>query len=441
MPRKRSAKPTDRKKRNDKVYVLPSLMIHGQSRDKHWDYRHHVVPPLSASTAYRLDSAARGAKGFAEFGGPDAANERPIYIYDRLGEPTRDMLEESLATAERTDIAVTFASGMAAVAAALGVCAQAGHHIVAHRVLYGSTFSLLHAWLPRFGVNSTLADLKNAAAIRKAIRPSTRVVYFETPANPNLELIEFAVVRAAVDAANRSRREAEHIHIVVDNTFATPFCQRPIEQGVDLVVHSLTKNVCGFGTDMGGAVAGAKKFLTPLLSYRKDFGGVLSPKAAWPILVYGLSTLALRVRKQEETAQAVAEYLERHPAVARVAYPGLKSFPQHTLARRQMTDFNGNFAPGSLVYCVLKGSGAAGQRRAAKLIDRLARDSYCITLAVSLGQVRTLIEHPSSMTHSMVPLKEQVEEGIDPAGVRLSIGLEDPADIIGDLERALKAIR
>ena len=422
-----------------KVYAVPSILIHGHTRDKHWDYRHHVVPPQSSSTAYRLITAERGAKGFAEFGLDDESGHgrAPIYIYDRLAEPTRDMLEETLATSERGEIAVAFASGMAAISAALSICAVTGHHIVAHHVLYGSTYSLMGTWLPRFHVGTTLTDLNNPAALRKSIRKNTRVVYFETPANPNLELIDIAGVKKVVDEVNQWRQDAERIHIIVDNTFASPFCQRPIEHGADIVVHSLTKNICGFGTDMGGVVIGARRYQSALLSYRKDFGGVLSPKNAWPILVYGLPTLAIRVKRQEQAAQAVAEFLSQHPKVKSVHYPGLKNFPQHELARRQMTDYDGNFAPGSLVYFILKGSHREARARAARLIDRVARDSYTITLAVSLGQIRTLIEHPSTMTHSSVPLDRQIAEGIDPGGVRLSIGLEDAGDLIQDLGRAL----
>jgi methionine-gamma-lyase len=424
------------------LYSMPSLLIHGYARDKHWDYRHHVVPPLSSSTAYRLDSAARGARGFAEFGAElDGEDGRPpIYIYDRLAEPTRDMLEESLATAERGEIAVTFASGMAAVSAALMICARGGDHIVAHRVIYGSTYSLLTQWLPKFNVGVGMVDLNVEGGLQAAIQKNTRVVYFETPANPNLELIDMGMVRRVVGLANVDRKPNERIHILVDNTFASPFCQRPIEHGADLVIHSLTKSICGFGTDMGGVVIGARSYLPALLSHRKDFGGVLSPKAAWPILVYGLSTLALRVKRQERTALAVAEFLTQHAKVKVVKYPGLLSFPQYGLARKQMTDYNGNFAPGSLVYFVLKGAHAKARALAEKLIDRIARESYTITLAVSLGQIRTLVEHPSSMTHSMVPLDKQVSEGIDPGGVRLSIGLEDPGDLIKDLGRALKTL-
>jgi cystathionine beta-lyase/cystathionine gamma-synthase len=434
------------KKHNSRkdVYTIPSLLIHGHTRDKHWDYSHHVVPPLSSSTAYRLSSAARGARGFAEYGLETSPGSKrgqaPIYIYDRLAEPTRDMLEEALATAERGEIAVTFASGMAAVAAGLSICAQTDQHIIAHNVIYGSTYSLLTQWMPKYRIGVTLTNLRDPIALRRAIRGNTRIVYFETPANPNLELIDIAAIRQIVAEDNARRPEKDRIHILVDNTFASPFCQRPIEQGADLVIHSLTKSVCGFGTDMGGVVIGARKYLPPLLSYRKDFGGVLSPKAAWPILVYGLSTLALRVKRQEQTALAVAEFLAQHPKVKAVHYPGLLSFPQYGLARRQMTDYDGNFAPGSLVYFIVKGPLQKARKLAEKLIDRIAQDSYTITLAVSLGQVRTLIEHPSSMTHSMVPLERQIREGIDPGGVRLSIGLEDAGDLIRDLGKALSRI-
>jgi cystathionine beta-lyase/cystathionine gamma-synthase len=432
------AKAKRSKPRRRDTYSVPSVLIHGNARDEHWDYRHHVVPPMSCSTTYRLDSTARGARGFAEFGQDGAARHAPIYIYDRLAEPTRDMLEEALAVAERGEIAVTFSTGMAAIAAALGICAVSGHHIVAHRVLYGSTYSLMLNWLPKFKISTTLVDLNNEARFARSLRRNTRVVYFETPANPNLEMIDIAAIRRVVEKANVSRAADERIHIIVDNTFASPFCQRPLEQGADLVVHSLTKSICGFGTDMGGVVVGSRHYLPPLLSYRKDFGGVLSPKSAWPILVYGLSTLSVRVRRQEQTALAVAEFLEQHPRIREVHYPGLLSFPQHALARRQMTDYDGNFAPGILLYFILKGRPA--RALAEKLIDLIARDSYTITLAVSLGQVRTLVEHPSTMTHSSVPLAKQIEEGIDPGGVRLSIGLEDPGDLIKDLGRALSKI-
>jgi len=433
--------------RRSKVSEGPSphsLLIHGRSRDEHWDYRHHVVPPLTGSTSFRLESAERGARGFAEYAqeqvSPLRRQKAPIYIYDRLSEPTRDMLEEVLAVAESGEIGVCFATGMAAIAAAFGVTLGTGEHAVAHRVIYGSTYSLLTHWFPRYKMEASFVDMTRPGQLSKAFKANTRVVYFETPSNPNLELIDIAGVKREVDLANAKRPEAKKIRIVVDNTFATPFCQRPLEQGADLVVQSLTKNICGFGTDMGGAVIGARRWHSPLLQYRKDFGGVLSPKNSWPILVYGVPTLSLRVRHQERTALELAQFLEKHPKIGRVCYPGLPSFPQYNLARRQMVDYDGNFAPGTLVYFVLAGQPAPARKKAERLIDHLARHAYTITLAVSLGQIRTLVEHPSSMTHSSMPLAEQLKEGIDPGGVRLSIGLESVRDLTRDLANGLAKI-
>jgi methionine-gamma-lyase len=207
------------------------------------------------------------------------------------------------------------------------------------------------------------------------------------------------------------------------------------------VAESLTKNIGGFGTDMGGAVIGPKLLEPDLLLYRKDFGGVLSPKAAWPALVYGLPTLALRSRQQIATAKVVAEHLERDPRVAQVIYPGLPSHPQHALARRQMVGFYGEPAPGSLLYFTLRGEGEEARMRGARMMDALATRAYSITLAVSLGQIRTLVEHPASMTHAAVPVERQLEAGIHPAGIRLSIGLEDPRDILADLDAAFDVAR
>jgi methionine-gamma-lyase len=221
---------------------------------------------------------------------------------------------------------------------------------------------------------------------------------------------------------------------LVDNTFATPFCQRPLTLGADVVAHSLTKNICGFGTDMGGAVVTTLDLESELLLYRKDFGGVLSPKNAWPILVYGLPSLELRMRKEEQNALEVAPFLEGHPKVASVSYPGLESFPQRALARRQMTDFDGTFAPSNMIYFVMKG----GDRSASRLVNHCAKHAYALTLAVSLGQIRTLIEKPTGMTHSALPAAVKKAGHLSPGGVRLSIGIEDPGDIIHDLREALK---
>ncbi|MBW7907007.1 MAG: PLP-dependent transferase [Phycisphaerae bacterium] len=415
-------------------------LIHGRGRSGKWDYDHHVVPPISSSATFRLDSAARGARGFEQFAhGDTPPGEHPIYIYDRLDEPTRAMLEENLAYAERGDFALCFASGMAAISAALATLMRAGDNLVAHKVLYGCTYSLLTNWLPRLDMQARLVDLTDPASIAQTADRRTRVVYFETPVNPDMTLIDIAAVRSAVDRLNVRRSADERIEIVVDNTFASPFCQRPLELGADVSCTSLTKAIGGFGTDIGGAVIGPGRLRDALLMYRKDFGGVLSPKAAWATLVYGLPSLAARMANYQKSAMRVARFLEEHPKVRRVRYPGLESFPQRELAHRQMLDEHGRFAPGSMLYFVLKDADERGES-GARLIDWIAQNSYCITLAVSLGQVKTLIECPYSMTHAALPEEAKRQRGIEPGGIRLSVGLEDWHDLVADLQAALDAV-
>jgi cystathionine beta-lyase/cystathionine gamma-synthase len=429
-------------KRHD--YRVETRLIHGRMHSEHWRYENHIVPPISSSAAYRLESAERGAEGFAEFANPDLdRNQQPtIYIYDRLDEPSRGMLEENLAIAEGGESCVTFATGMAAISAALGVLVKAGDSIVSHHTIYGCTYSLFTNWLPRFDVAVHFVDLTDLGALERLLAedPRVMVVYGESPSNPTLEILDLRAIAGVVAATNARRPPRRLVFTVLDNTFATPFCQRPLEHGFDIAVHSLTKNIGGFGTDMGGAVIGPRLLEPDLLLYRKDFGAALSPKAAWPALVYGLPTLALRARRQMETALVVARHLEGHPGVRRVSYPGLDSHPQHELAKRQMRDHEGRFAPGTMISFTLEGEGEEARRRGAELMDYLADHALTVTLAVSLGQIRTLIEHPSSMTHAAIPVEDQVEAGIEPGGIRLSIGLEHPDDIVADLERGFEAI-
>jgi cystathionine beta-lyase/cystathionine gamma-synthase len=419
-------------------YKIRTHLIHGDFDTSRWDFNHHLIPPISASSTYRLESVHRGAQGFVEFASEEAdvKGHAPIYIYDRLDEPTRGMLEENLSYAEGGDIAACFATGMAAISAAIGITTKTGDEIVAHHTLYGCTYSLMTNWLPRFGINTRFADLRDEKSFKDAVTERTRVVYFETPVNPTMDLIDIAEVRRWMDEARQGACNQERLLMIVDNTFATPYCQRPLSLGADLVAHSLTKDIGGFGTDMGGVVIGAKKYHTPLLMYRKDFGGVLSPKSAWPILVYGLPTLATRMSNQQKTAMHVAQFLAQHPQVERVSYPGLETFPQYELAHRQMTSYDGKFAPGSMLYFVLKGD----EKDADRFIDYIANHAYSITLAVSLGQIRTLIEEPYSMTHSALPDDVKRARGMEPGGIRLSIGLEDWHDITEDLRKAFEHI-
>ena len=432
--------------KDTKSYSVETHLIYGESQDPLWDYSHHLLPPISSSATYRLDSAQRGAQGFTEFAhSTDEVNvtsKAPIYIYDRLGEPNKDMLEGNLAYAEGGDIAVSFASGMGAVSAVLGILTGTGSEILAHETLYGCTYSLLTNWYPRLKIGTRFIDFTNLEEVKRNITKQTRVVYVESPVNPTLRLIDLAAVTQIVKEINAKRSAEDRIYTVVDSTFATPFCQRPIKLGIDFVVHSLTKAIGGFGTDIGGVVIGPQWSKDMLMLFRKDFGAVLSPKSAWPVLVQGLPSLAVRMRQMQETSMVVAKFLETCPEIESAHYPGLPSFNQFELAQRQMRDYDGNFAPGSMIYFVMKGNDPHDSLlRAERFINHIAKNAYCITLAVSLGNIRTLIEHPGSMTHSAIPADEQIAKGLDPGGIRLAIGLEKPGDIIRDLQCSLDETR
>jgi len=435
----------ENKKKNsvdDSQYSMDTRLIYGKNISDKWDYAHHVTAPISSSTTFRLDSVERGAQGFMQFANTEKyGNEAPIFIYDRLGEPNKDILEENLALVEKGETAVSFASGMGAISAVLGVLTKSGDEIITHSTLYGCTISLFNNWYPRYNIKVNPVDLTDLNTITNTVTDKTRVIYFETPANPNLDIIDLKKVCSMVKEINKTREEKDHIKVVVDNTFSTPFCQRPIEFGVDFVVHSLTKGIGGFGTDMGGVVIGPKKYRDMILLYRKDFGAVLNTKSAWAILTYGLPSLALRQRQQIQSAQKVAEFLENHPQIAFVNYPGLPSYKFHELAKKQMIDFDGNFAPGSMIYFALKGKNAAeSKENGRRFMDFVADNAYTMTLAVSLGHTRTLIEHPASMTHSVVPAEKLAERGIEPGGVRLAIGLDNVKDVIKDLAKALNSL-
>jgi cystathionine beta-lyase/cystathionine gamma-synthase len=428
---------------DDSKYSMQTHMIYGKSISKKWDYSHHVVAPISSSVIFRLDSVERGAEGFREFAnsnilGKDAV---PIYIYDRLGEPNKDMLEENLAYVERGEMAVTFATGMGAISGILGILTKSGDEIISHKTLYGCTYSLLNNWYPRYNIKFTPVDLTKTESLRQIITERTTVIYFESPSNPNLDIIDIGRIRVICDGINKCRNEENHIHIVVDNTFATPYCQRPIELGADFTIHSLTKGIGGFGTDMGGVVIGPNKYQDILLLYRKDFGAVLSTKAAWTVLTYGLPTLHLRISQQIKSAMVIAEFLNSHPKIEFVNYPGLPSYKFHELAKKQMRDYNNNFAPGSLIYFGLKGdNGYERKENGRKMMNFAAKNAYTMTLAVSLGHTRTLLEHPASMTHSMIPADKLSDLGIDPGGIRLAVGLENIDDLLTDLEKCLRII-
>ena len=370
-------------------------------------------PNLVLSTTFIADPAT----GFS-VEGLDA--EAP-YIYSRWGNPTVDQLEKKLATMEGAESAVAFGSGMAAITAVFLHLLSQGDHVIVSDITYAAASELCRDFLPRFGIEVTRVDLSDLDGLQTAIRPHTKLVYAETPCNPILRLTDIAEVGKIAHAAGAK--------LAVDSTFATPLASRPIELGADYVIHSLTKYLGGHGDAVGGAVLGLASDLTDL---RKKTairaGGVLSPFNAWLIL-RGIATFPLRMRAHEEGALAVARYLESHPKVSRVIYPGLASHPQHELANRQMRNFSG-----MLTFQVKDGPDAAGV---------LAEHLKIIHYAVSLGHHRSLVFYLKTADllessfklapHQELSYRDYAGDGI----FRLSVGIEAPQDLIDDLDQAL----
>ncbi len=379
---------------------------------------HHGYDPISAEGALTppLHLTSTFAFETAEQGGARFAGEAPGHIYSRISNPTTDLLEQRMASLEGAEAAVAMASGMGAITSVLWSFLQAGDELITDKTLYGCTFSFFQHGLSRFGVTVTHVDLTNPLALETAISDKTRIVYFETPANPNMRLVDIAAVSAIA-----KRHGAKTI---VDNTYATPVQTRPLSHGADIVVHSATKYLGGHGDLIAGIAVGSADDMAEvrMVGVKDMTGSVLAPFNAMLIL-RGLKTLALRVERHARSAQEVAEMLEGHSQVSAVFYPGLASFPQHELAKRQMHGFGG------MIAFELKGGYAAG-------IDMMNR-LQLIRRAVSLGDAETLIQHPASMTHSTYSREEREAHGISEGLVRISVGLEEVADVIEDLHQAL----
>jgi len=367
-----------------------------------------LTPPLHMSSTFAFDSAEAGGEIFA--------GERQGYIYSRISNPTVDLLERRVASLEGGEAALGTASGMGAITSVLWTFLSPGDEVIVDETLYGCTFAYMRHGLSRFGVTVTHIDLTDPASLERAISGRTRIVYFETPANPNMRLVDIAAVAAV--ARNAGAR------VVVDNTYATPLITRPLELGADIVVHSATKYLGGHGDLVAGMVVGGAEDLGRIrLEGLKDMtGAVLAPMNAMLIL-RGLKTLELRMQRHSATARRVARALEEHPAVAAVHYPGLESFAQHALAERQMA------LPGGMIAFELTGGMAAG--------IALMNGLELVRRAVSLGDAESLIQHPASMTHSTYTAEERARHGISDGLIRLSVGLENPDDLLDDLMGAL----
>ena len=359
--------------------------------------------------------------GFAYERAEDAearfADRQEGFTYSRVGNPTVRMFEERMAALEGAEEATATASGMAAVNAALTCQLRAGCRVVASRLLFGSCDYILTEILPRFGVRVQLVDGTDLDAWRDALAEPTDVVFFETPGNPTLELVDIAAV---CDLAHKAGAR-----VVVDNVIATPILQQPLKLGADIVVYSATKHIDGQGRCLGGVILSDAKFKREkLVPFVKNTGPSLSPFNAW-VLLKGLETLPLRLRAHVANAEAVARHLADHPRVEGVLYPGLPDHPQHELARRQMK------AGGNLVAFRVGG----GRERAFEVLNRLR----LVLVSNNLGDAKSLVTHPASTTHSRFSAERRAELGIAEDLLRLSVGIEDAADILADLDEALAA--
>ncbi|RMG51164.1 MAG: aminotransferase class I/II-fold pyridoxal phosphate-dependent enzyme [Acidobacteria bacterium] len=369
---------------------------------------HALSMPLYLTSSFVFQSAQEGAELFA--------HEKEGFIYTRMGNPTVEATASKIAALEGAEEALLTGSGMAAISTTLCALLQPGQQLIAGRVLYGSTLTLLKRMERRCGMNIRYVDVTNLDEVRDALHLSTQVVYIETPDNPLLGVADIAGIAALAKKVGAL--------LIVDNTFATPFNQRPLALGADLVIHSATKYLSGHGDLIAGAVVGSRPLVSAVREELKEKGAICGPFTAW-LLQRGLKTFALRMERHNANGLAVARFLEQHPRVERVHYPGLPSSPHHALARQQMKGFGG----------VLSFEVSGGLEAGMRLVNAV---TLC-TRAVSLGDAETLIEHPASMTHATVPPEQRRAAGITDGLVRLAVGLEDPEDIIADLDRALAA--
>jgi len=369
-----------------------------------------VAPPIIQSSTFAFESCRQGAERFA--------GREEGFIYTRMGNPTIARLEEAVSTLERGHGGLGVGSGMAALTTTLFALLSKGDHLIGTSSVYGPSRVVIERDFSRFGVLSSWVDTGDIKAVRAAIRPETRLIFIETPANPTIRLSDIKAVA-----------EVAHEHgalVLVDNTFASPVLQRPLTLGADIVMHSMTKFINGHSDVVAGMiVAGREEIYRKLRPVHAYMGACMDPHQAW-LALRGFKTIAMRVNTAQEGAKKIAPWLESHPKIEWVRYPGLGSHPQHELAQRQMD------GPGSLISFEVRGGIEAG----ARLLDSVR----LMTLAVSLGGVETLIQHPPSMTHAAMPPEARHAAGITDGLVRLSVGCEEPEDLIMDLKQALDRV-
>ncbi len=375
------------------------------------DNQGSLNPPMHLSSTFTFEDAQHGTELFA--------GERQGHFYSRVSNPTIEILEKRLAKLEGAEASVAAASGMAAITACFWTLLKAGDEVIVDKTLYGCTHAFLTKGLAKFDIRIKHVDMTNIAEVEQAISKRTRILYFETPSNPNMRLVD---IRLLASMAKRNNAIC-----IVDSTYATPYITRPIELGADLVIHSATKYLGGHGDLIAGMVVGSQALINDIrcLGIKDMTGACMSPFTAMLIL-RGLKTLELRMLRHSENAQKVAHFLESHHMVEKVYYPGLESFEQSKLAHQQMSLFGG------MIAFELKGGMYSGRA----LMDSLS----LVQCAVSLGDAESLIQHPASMTHSTYPEDERLAHGISDSLVRLSVGLESANDIIQDLAEGLDCI-
>jgi len=374
------------------------------------DHQSSLVPPLYQTSTFVFENAEMGEKRFA--------GEEPGYIYTRLGNPTVKILEERIADMENGEKALAFSSGMAAVSALLLYLTESGDHILCSEGLYGCTFGLLSMLEKKFNITHDFSPLSDENTVRNMIRENTRCIYVETPINPTMRLVDLEMVAAVAKEFD--------IPVIVDNTFCSPYLQKPLDLGCDYVVHSATKYIGGHGDVIAGLIVGREEPLNELaMTAQKDIGGILSPFDAW-LLLRGIKTLALRLDRHTDNAKKIAQKLKAHPSVKKIYFPGDEDFLQYELATRQMAK------PGGMISFEINGS----KEDAQKFLNQV----QLIKLAVSLGDAETLIEHPATMTHAVIPKEERIRMGISDHLIRLSVGLEAWEDIWEDLNQALSIL-
>ena len=371
-----------------------------------------LAMPIYQTSTFIFDSAEQGGRRFAL--------EEAGYIYTRLGNPTTTVLEDKIAALEEGEAAVATSSGMGAISSTLWTVLKAGDHIVTDKTLYGCTFALMCHGLTRFGIDVTFVDTSNLDEVKNAMKENTRVVYLETPANPNLKIVD-------IEALAKIAHTNPNTLVIVDNTFATPYMQKPLTLGADVVVHSVTKYINGHGDVIAGLVITNKALADQIrfVGLKDMTGAVLGPQDAYYI-IRGMKTFEIRMERHCKNARKVVEFLNNHPKIEKVYYQGLETHPGYEIAKKQMKDF------GAMISFELKGGFEAGKT----LLNSL---KLC-SLAVSLGDTETLIQHPASMTHSPYTKEEREAAGITDGLVRLSVGLENVEDIIADLEHGLEKI-